>query len=203
MREPWHRGGVLGNAGFDLVRELDLAWLADEAGTQLLPRRGRALLVANTRALWPIFVAARAADPALRRSPDPLDAYTEQTLARAFPGAAMWFAHRQYEGAYLPFQRIAVAAGLGALAPTQLVIHPVYGPWFGLRALVAVDGEPPSRGPRLAYHCTGDCEARLAQTSHDWRSWLAVRDACCVGRDYRYGETQLAYHYTKDLALLL
>lgn len=199
MREPWHRRCVLGNAGFDLLHELDLAWLDD---SEILPRTGRALLVANTRALWPIFLAARAADPALLASPDPLDAYTEQTLARAFPGAPMWFAHRKYDGVYLPFQRIAVAAGLGVLAPTQLVIHPVYGPWFGLRALVALDGDPPPHAPRLAYHCTGDCAARLAQTSDSWRSWLAVRDACCVGRDYRYGEAQLAYHYTKDPDLL-
>ena len=191
---------MLGNAGFDLLHELDLACL-DES--PILPRSGRAVLVANTRALWPIFLAARAADPALLASSDPLDAYTEQTVARAFPGAAMWFAHRKYDGGYLPFQRIAVAAGLGALAPTQLVIHPVYGPWFGLRALVALDGEPPPRAARLAYHCTGDCEALLARTSDDWRSWLAVRDACCVGRTYRYGESQIAYHYTKDRALLL
>jgi hypothetical protein len=200
MREPWHRRCVLGNAGFDLLHELDLACLDD---SPILPRTGRALLVANTRALWPIFLAARAADPTLLASPDPLDAYTEQTLSRAFPDAPMWFAHRTYDGVYLPFQRIAVAAGLGALAPTQLVIHPVYGPWFGLRALVALDGDPPPRAPRLAYHCTGDCALRLAQTSDSWRSWLAVRDACCVGRDYRYGESQLAYHYTKDPALLL
>lgn len=190
---------MLGNAGFDLLHELDLACLDD---SPILPRTGRALLVANTRVLWPIFVAARAADPALIASPDPLDAYTEQTMAHAFPGARTWFAHREYAGAYVPFQRIAVASGLGALAPTQLVIHPIYGPWFGLRALIALDGDPPQRAPRVGYRCTGDCEARLAQTSQDWRSWLAVRDACCVGRDYRYGETQLAYHYTKDPALL-
>jgi methylmalonic aciduria homocystinuria type C protein len=32
----------------------------------------------------------------------------------------------------------------------------------------------------------------------DWRSWLAVRDACPVGRSARYAEEQIAYHYTKD-----
>jgi cyanocobalamin reductase (cyanide-eliminating) / alkylcobalamin dealkylase len=185
---------VIGNVGFDLVCELDLAWL--EIG-----RTGRALLVGNTRALWPIFLAARRADPALLAAPDPLDTYTERELARAFPGAEIWFAHRQYDGAYLPFQRFAVTAGLGALAPTNLVIHPIFGPWFGLRALVVVDGEPPSRKPSLPYRCSNHCT--LADTTADWRSWLAVRDACCVGREHRYSEDQLAYHYTKDLRLLL
>ena len=192
---------MLGNAGFDIVQELDLASLANEPNTELVRASGlrRGILVANTRALWPIFLAARAADPALAASSDPLDAYTEQVLARAFPGERVWFAHRRYDGAFLPFQRIAVAAGLGALAPTQLVIHPVYGPWFGMRALVALEGEPRA-SPRIAYRCTGDCEARLAVAleARDWRAWVAVRDACCVGREYRYGDNQLAYHYTKD-----
>jgi cyanocobalamin reductase (cyanide-eliminating) / alkylcobalamin dealkylase len=189
---------VLADAGFDVTQELDLG------ATGIAGLTGRGLLVGNTRALWPIFVAARAADPALLASHDPLDLYTERTIAAAFPGARAWFAHRQYDGAYLPFQRIAVTAGLGALAPTQLVIHPIYGPWFALRAVVALDGDPPPLAPPLMYRCTCECEARLADAlqARDWRAWLAVRDACCVGREFRYGDSQLAYHYTKALELL-
>jgi methylmalonic aciduria homocystinuria type C protein len=193
---------MLRDAGFDLVHELALACLDGEPGVDMVHATGlrRGVLVANTRALWPIFLAARRADPELAGSPDPLDTYTERTLARAYPGAAVWFAHRRYAGAFLPFQRIAVAAGLGALAPTQLVIHPEYGPWFGLRALVALEGDPPPVAPRVAYRCTGDCAAQLATAlpSADWRAWVAVRDACRIGREHRYGEDQLAYHYTKD-----
>ncbi|MEO6775433.1 MAG: hypothetical protein ABI467_20900 [Kofleriaceae bacterium] len=191
---------MLADAGFDVTQELDLG------ATGVAGLSGRGLLVGNTRALWPIFLAARSADPALLASRDPLDLYTEQTFARGFPGARVWFSHRPYDGAFLPFQRIAVAAGLGALAPTQLVIHPIFGPWFALRALVALDGPPPPPQPRpvAAYRCTRDCEARLAEAvqTHDWHAWLAVRDACCVGRGYRYGDSQLAYHYTKALELL-
>lgn len=187
---------MLRDAGYDLVHELDLATTGLATG--------RGLLIANTRALWPVFLAARRADPVLRASADPLDLYTAQTIARAFPGADVWFAHRPYAGSYLPFQRIAVAAGLGALAPTQLVIHPVYGPWFGLRAIVALPGDPVVSPALPAYRCTGGCEALLtiALQREDWRAWLAVRDACCVGREHRYDENQLAYHYTKDLSLL-
>lgn len=190
---------MLRDAGFDLVHELDLA--CAPVTTSL--RRG--LLIANTRALWPRFLAAWRVDPMLRASPDPLDLYTEQTIAQAFPGAPAWFAHRAYDGAFLPFQRIAVAAGLGALAPTQLVIHPIYGPWFGLRALVALPGEPVVTPPLPTYRCTGACEALLTEAMRggDWRAWLAVRDACTVGRAHRYDEDQLAYHYTKDRELLI
>ncbi len=31
-----------------------------------------------------------------------------------------------------------------------------------------------------------------------WQRWLAVRDACPVGRKYRYSENQIRYHYTKE-----
>src|SRR3569833_477682 len=178
----YHRR-VLADAGIDVPQELDLGTTAIAGLT------GRGLLVGNTRALWPIFIAARKADAELLASPDPLDLYTERTIARAFPAARAWFAHRRYDGAY---------------APTQLVSHPTYGPWFALRALVALDGAPPPPAKHLIYRCAGECETRLAEAlqTDDWHAWLAVRDACCVGREFRYGDSQLAYHYTKALDLL-
>jgi len=200
------RSGVLADAGFDIAHAFDTALFAEVPGLEALvdPGRRRGVLVGNTRALWPAFRAARAADPALAAADDPLERYTEQSIARAFPGEPTWFSHRRYAGAFLPFQRLAVAAGLGALAPTQLVIHPVYGPWFALRAIVALVGDPPPRPAPLAYRCTGDCEARLAaaQIGGDWRAWLAVRDACRTGCTFRYSDEQIAYHYTKNRGLL-
>lgn len=38
--------------------------------------------------------------------------------------------------------------------------------------------------------------------AEDWRRWLAVRDACPVGRAHRYSDAQIAYHYTKDRGVL-
>jgi methylmalonic aciduria homocystinuria type C protein len=35
-----------------------------------------------------------------------------------------------------------------------------------------------------------------------WRAWLAVRESCPVGREYRYCDAQIEYHYTKDRAIL-
>jgi methylmalonic aciduria homocystinuria type C protein len=193
---------VLADAGFDIAHELDLAVVAGDPAFAAVAGR-RAVLVGNTRALWPIFLAARAADPELAADPDPLERYTEAAIARAFPDAPAWFSHRRYGNAFLPFQRLAVAAGLGALAPTQLVIHPIYGPWFALRALVILDGEPPPPRPPLPpYHCTGTCEAKLAEAlaGGGWRAWARVRDACTIGRAFRYSDDQLAYHYTKAFA---
>lgn len=194
----------LADAGFDLAHAFDTRAAAAEPGWELLagaPRLG--LLVGNTRALWPHFVAAMR-EPALAAAPDPLERYTERTLAAAFPGAVIHYSHRRHGAGFLPFQRLAVATGLGALSPGHLVIHPIYGPWFALRAVVAVDGTPPVRAP-IAKPCVcGAPCARALAAAEDaaargeagWRTWLAVRDACSL-RAWRYGEDQATYHYTK------
>ena len=36
----------------------------------------------------------------------------------------------------------------------------------------------------------------------NWRSWVAIRDACPLGKAHRYSDEQIRYHYTKDIKLL-
>ena len=192
----------LADAGFDLAHAFDTHAAAREPGWERLaqaPRYG--IVIGNTRALWPHFVAAMR-DRELAADPDPLERYTERTIDAAAPGAVVYYSHRRYAGAFLPFQRLAVATGLGALAPSQIVIHPIYGPWFALRAVIAVDGTPPARAPiARPCACTAACDRALtaaleAPESTSWRAWLAVRDACTL-RAWRYSEEQAAYHGTK------
>ncbi|MGH9889190.1 MAG: hypothetical protein ACREBE_26890, partial [bacterium] len=166
------------------------------------------LLIGNTRALWPPFSAALAT-PELASEADPLERYTERTIDAAFGpavdtihGARVLYGHRRYDGAFLPLQRLAVATGLGALAPTQLVIHPTYGPWFALRAVALVEGEPPARAP-IAPPCRCDASCleafARAQRSTDWRDWLAVRERCSL-QSWRYSDDQIRFHYVNGLA---
>lgn len=157
------------------------------------PARPVGLLIGNTRALWPHFLAGR------RDVPHPLDDYTERMIV----ADRVFYAHRQYDGAFLPFQRIAVASGFGALSSSQLVIHPEYGPWFGLRAVILVEGVPPARTPvALPCACGSTCRAAFDRAMAMPRgparqaAWLAVRDACSVGRAYRYSEEQISHHYS-------
>lgn len=200
---------ILGEAGFDLVHPFDALAVAREPGLSELadPERRQGYLVGSTRAFWPRFLAARRDDPELCASADPIDRYTELTCAK-LPGARLFFAHRTYGGVFLPFQRLAAAAGLGTVSPSQLVIHPTYGPWFGLRAVVLVAGELITRAlPVAACNCATRCatafeRACMDRSAEPWRSWLAVRDACCVGREHRYDDDQLEYHYTKNRTFL-
>ncbi|HUS27909.1 MAG TPA: hypothetical protein VMZ53_05355 [Kofleriaceae bacterium] len=198
----------LAAAGFDLLHPFDARACAAETGARLDGGR-LGLFVGNTRALWPVFSAARANDPELASASHPLELYTERVIdhviarvATSLPNARVYYGHRQYDGAFLPFQRLAVAAGIGSLSPTQLVIHPVYGPWFALRAVITCDGEPPPRvaAPR-ACSCDRDCldafSRAMSSTGPDvWRAWLEVREACTVGREHRYSDEQIAYHYS-------
>jgi methylmalonic aciduria homocystinuria type C protein len=200
----------LATAGLDLVHAFDARAVATLPGLAGLGT-GRGLLVGNTRALWPRFVAAYRADPTLRAAAEPLDAYVERAVrAAASPTARLRFGHLpDAAGAYLPLQRMAAAIGLGALSPTHLVIHPSFGPWIALRAVILDDAEvgPPIVAAAPPCACGDPCRrafevARQATGDDAWRAWLAVRDACPIGRAARYGEAQLRYHYTKDRSIL-
>jgi hypothetical protein len=189
---------ALADAGFDIAHAFDAAAAATAPGLGALAGDARlGLLIGNTRALWPRFTAALA-DAALAADPDPLDRYTERAIGAAFPTARVLYGHRRDAGAYLPLQHLAALTGLGALAANHLVIHPTYGPWFALRAVVLLDGEPPSRAPiEQPCQCTASCAESLVRAckSRDWRDWLAVRDSCEL-RAWRYGDDQIHYHYT-------
>lgn len=172
---------TLAEAGFDIVQPFD--------GALLDPDRRAGLLVGNTRALWPRFLAAR------QPGPDPFDRFVESLIDPLLPAEArVFYGHRQ---PFPPLQRIAVGAGLGSMSETRFVIHPVYGPWFALRAAIVMPGEPPPPAvPVNSCTCGEPCRAALAKLQMtDWRSWLALRDACPIGRAYRYSEDQIEFHY--------
>ena len=210
----WHRRGVdiaslqhaLADGGLDLAHVFAPRAIAREVGAWIDDAaRPLGILVGNTRAMWPRFAASFDRDAS-----DPVDRYVERVITDATHAldASVQYAHAQYEGAYRPFQRLAEAAGLAARSPAQLLIHPELGPWFAVRAVILLPGIAPVPPPRVALPCACDaagCAERFAAASarpDDWRGWLAVRDACPVGRAYRYDDDQLAYHYTKDRRFL-
>jgi len=188
---------TLAAAGFEIAHTFDAAVAAREPGLAMLAGEARlGILIGNTRTLWPLFTQAMG-DPALAAEDDPLDRYTERVINAVFAGARRYYGHRRYDGGFVPLQRLAAATGLGALAPNHLVIHPIYGPWFALRAVVVMDGSPPAREPiPQPCCCNASCAAMFlqAQRSSDWRAWLAVRDSCSL-RTWRYSDEQARYHY--------
>ena len=215
-------------AGLDLVHSLCVSWYNDRVEPPFrLPDFGRpgtlAIVIGNTRVLWPRFVEALRVAPERLGADDPLEAYVMENVRTALaPLSAAWEVRWAHETTPAPvaMQRLAHAAGLAYLAPSHLSVHPVYGPWIALRAVVLVDIDgPPGEPPTVASPCD-DCERTcmvafqhaLDAAGHDiqthdaleahWKLWLAVRDACPTGRAYRYDDEQARYHYTKDRAIL-
>lgn len=209
--------------GFDLTMPLQVGWynggvepalrLDDFGASEHL-----AVIVGNTRALWPIWQAALERDPPLATSVDPLDLYTVRALNDVVAGldarVSVRFSH-EGGGRRIAMQRLAHVAGLAYLTETHMSVHPVYGPWIALRAVisVAIVG-PPARAPSLPHPC-GGCARRClpafeqavstldgapseANLRANWQLWLACRDACPVGREHRYSDAQVRYHYLRE-----
>ena len=207
--------------GFDLVQPFDVArYNVGVSTTEQLNTFERArtlgILLGNTRQLWPRFTRAFADDAALQNAAHPLDTYVVSRLTAVMADVTsarteLVFSHVTKPNAF-PIQRLAERVGLAAVAPSHLAIHPTHGPWFALRAVVVVDVEgPPAPPPLLLRPCVG-CSAPCVPALEDALAasgtplsstsvaahadaWIAVRDACPVGRASRYGEAQLAYHY--------
>jgi methylmalonic aciduria homocystinuria type C protein len=215
-------------AGFDLVQPFSAHWFnAGLPQSEQLYDFGRpgalGILIGNTKALWPAFQHAVAASPALATTAHPLDSYTQRVLwhaaSRVAPLASCtYFSHTQPPLA-IPIQRLAELIGFAGLSPSRLAIHPSYGPWFGLRAVLLVDLQGPEATlPEPVQPCRG-CSApcmpafehalsvstpiSAGSIARHAAEWIAVRDACPIGRAFRYPDDQLAYHYQPDRRRLL
>lgn len=204
-------------AGLDLTASLQVGWYNEVVEPHLrLPDFGNpaslAVLIGNSRSLWPRLLDAMRADPDLRADRDPVEAYTMRHVLDAAGG---WQVPHEIHWAHVvaprpvAIQRMAHVAGLAYLAPSNLSVHRTYGPWIALRAVIVADvAGPPDPQPVVTRPCD-DCEhACLAAFRHavaepsDWRHWLAIRDACPTGRAHRYDERQIVYHYTKERRVL-
>ncbi len=197
---------ALAAAGLDLVHPFRAGWYEGELPGGFGPE-ALAYVIGNGRALWEPFVAWARARPELAH---PVDAYVESCVREQAGrlGAAHDVAFAHEGPPYLPIQRIAEAAGLCWLSPARLSIHPEHGPWIALRAVVVVD-RPGPQGPAPAleppcHACESACVPALERAqqeppaSPDETRFLPVREACPLGRQHRYGEAQIRYHYGKD-----
>lgn len=206
-------------AGFDLTQPFATSWCDAEPGLSLpafAAAGSLAVVVGNSRALWPVLAAALRRAPRRLDAADVVDAWAEETIGAAAAGTGV--AHRILWAhptgtAAVPIQRLARVAGLAWLSPAHLSIHPRFGPWIGLRAVVVFALPAPGLPQPVSADPCGRCADaclpafRTAVAAGDgpdaWRAWLAARDACPLGRAHRYDDDQIVYHYTGDRRILL
>jgi len=208
----------LAGAGLDLLAPLALGSYNQSVSQEYRLPAGDdrlALVVGNTRVLWPLFLKVLHRQPDLQRASDPLDRYVEQGLARALEGLPVLdvrFAHEP-PVRRVAIQRAADLAGMASLSPSHLSVHPIYGPWIALRALVVLDVPTPAGPAWPAAPCWKGCGRPCLEAlqkalevgwdpKRTWRAWVAIRDACPRGRRSRYSEEALRYHYAQDRTVL-
>lgn len=157
---------------------------------------------------------------------DPVDNYFTRTVENLFDADSDY--RIIYPGNHLlPLQALGKLAGWHHDSPLGLGIHPVFGLWFAYRGLImsntnitmlAENFDIPSASPCVSCDekpCIKACPAMAVTLSEfkvqpcsDYRlesasrcqSRCVSRLVCPIGRDYRYLEAQMAYHYGHSLA---
>ncbi len=207
-------GAQCSAGGLDLCQALRVDWYNNVVDEPLqLPTFGvpnrLAAIVGNTSALWRPLLSSLRVNPELMSSSNPVEDYCVELIssAAAATGTAteIRWAHSVGRG-MVAIQRLAQLAGLAFLSPAHLSVHATYGPWIALRAVAVFDVAAPNmKAPRMVSpcdRCDEGCKRVFDQVSQKqyagWRDWLAVRDACPHGREHRYCEDQIIYHYKKD-----
>ncbi len=220
--------GPAAKAGLDLLAPFPVAsYNRSVQEAYVLPTFARegpvGIILANSRAFWPRFLEALKASEALRESKHPLNAYIADTVVQLVDAFSVDFeirwAHAS-EPSPVAMQRAAMMAGLAHTSPSYLSIHPKHGPWIGLRAVIVLDtaweSGDPEPAPDPCTPCAKPCLPALdkaveasrnnpkgKKVAGSWRLWLAVRDACPMGRSSRYSDEQCEYHYRPDHEFLL
>jgi hypothetical protein len=222
---PPRIGRALDAAGFDLRGVLPVAaydalvpppW---RSAAQQPVARSAVLLACGGRALFRAFQGSEES----RRAADPLDAYTERIAAEAARGlvaggsaARVLFAHRPIDGRFADFVALGRACGLGSPSRLGLLVHPAYGPWLSLRAVVltglALGPTPPLADFDPCADCPAPCAAacRGAALRGDridvgacasaravvsaCRLRCDARRACPLGREHAYDAEAEAHH---------
>lgn len=187
------------------------AW---HARSLLASARTALVLAAGGRALFEAF----ATSPEARQPEEPLDAYTRRVVeevADRLAGRAL-FAFERRGRAYADFVALGRAAGLGAPSRLGLLLHPEFGPWMSIRAVVLTARELPETHPLAAFDpcrgCAAPCDracrgAAVAGDRFDVAVCAATRRAeaacrlrcdarraCVVGAEHRYADVAEAHH---------
>jgi epoxyqueuosine reductase len=217
----------LARAGFNLVGALD----ADRYAAMVPAAWRPAVLLPTARTVLVLGCGGRAfgrAALAAGAAPDPFDRLTRRAAGAA--AAALqeqgWralpvFYFERRGDAFADFVALARASGLGAPSRLGLLLHPVYGPWISIRALLLTERPFADTGALAFAPCDG-CPAPCAAACHgaavgpdgldaaacaSTRAGLPAcalrcdaRRACVVGREHAYAEEVEALHARASLA---
>ena len=129
----------------------------------------------------------------------------------------VFYSHRP-DPFLVSFQRLAIELRMGVMHPSsQLVVHPVFGPWFALRFALVVRAHCSSDDSSLVttlfppapphFALGADETAAVArildgQSCYDPLRHVATRRAFITGKEHSYSDEQISYHYQLPLTVL-
>ena len=189
--------------------------------TAELLREARTVLVVGSggRALWDALRAAAEFEAVS----DPVDTYTARVLdglARdliqvGHPSRALYPLERR-GGAWADFVALGREAGLGVSSRLGLLLHPNYGPWLSIRAVLLTGLDCPLGAPLSGFDPCEGCAAPCAEacpgdavgpegisasvcyatqrTEPTCALRCSARRACMVGREHAYAKEAEAHH---------
>ena len=166
------------------------------------------VVLGNSRALW-AHVDAYARAAAHR---DPVDEYArdvvEEERSRHLDGLvqSVHYAPDPPPNRVL-FQQLGEACNVARLVDSiHHSVHPRLGAWLSYRAALVLKenakpeeaGLAPDERMPMVFDVEqyGGPESRQTGESSSFVKWLAVRDAVPVGREHRFPEAMIRYHYT-------
>ena len=208
--------------GFDLFHLFPLqAFNAHVDPPEKLPplhsQADTSLLIGNSKHFWPIFREKLSQSKYLRQAQEPIDQYVVESIEYLLRNCPKKFRLRYTHDpkpSYLPIQRIAHHAGFAFLGKTNLCIHPKFGPWISLRALVVFKHRTETQPQKLSDPCPQTCKStcqhkwqeQIQALQHsdlrdsirrDWQNWYRIRAACTVGQEHAFCQEQIRYHYAR------
>ena len=164
---------TLSASGIDITHALDVRWynayIAEEKlPLKPLPTFGRkdgalAVLIGNSKALWPEFLKWLGEHDDPSAVAEPLDTFTTAAIKEAI---ATFKGHKRGEvywtsesgSRLVSMQRVAVCSALCYHdSETQLAIHPTFGAWCAFRAVLVLDAAPSAHGVSAAAPPRLDC----------------------------------------------
>lgn len=205
------------DAGIDIVHPFNMDWYNCEVAkkeqlTPIAKKSELALLIANTKAVWPFFKNHLKQNPDLPNCKNPFESFVEEKIKASLElvsvKSKILFSHHS-DPDFFPIQRLAHITGFAWLADTHLCVHPEFGPWISLRAVIQLDlacdleKPPPIENPCKDHEKTClPAFKKALENKSEWENWLALRQACPVGRQHEFSDEQSEYHYTKNPEIL-
>ena len=224
----------MARVGLDLCAPFSTKWYNDAIAEEHLkmapiPNFGRkeqgalAYVVGGTRGFWQRFLRHHNPRSAFVDRPGnacgltAFDAFVEEMIIEGLDRAQPPPHVKQHVYVARPLdadkdrvqlQRCAGLAGLCDIDPlTGLAVHPTYGAWVSLRAVVVFDLDGPEHRPRPCTATLADEDLDKAkgylekyeeQGATDYEDWHKVR--CCLqrGEDHAFTDSQLLYYFVGD-----